>query len=153
MLEDKLKKILEDCFQSRNDLFVVDFKIVNVNDIIIIIDGDNGVAVEDCIYISRFVESQLDRDKYDFSLEVSSCGAYSDLVKIRQYKKHLGRVLSVKTQQENFEGRLTELNKNSIVLNWKQREPKKIGKGKVTVNKSVDIRFMDITEAKVKVKI
>jgi ribosome maturation factor RimP len=153
MLEDKLKKILEDCFQNRNDLFVVDFKIVNVNDIIIIIDGDNGVAVEDCIYISRFVESQLDRDKYDFSLEVSSCGAYSDLVKLRQYKKHLGRVLSVKTQQENFEGRLTELNKNSIVLNWKQREPKKIGKGKVTVNKSVDIRFMDITEAKVKVKI
>ena len=153
MLEDKLKKILEDCFQNRNDLFVVDFKIVNVNDIIIIIDGDNGVAVEDCIYISRFVESQLDRDKYDFSLEVSSCGAYSDLVKLRQYKKHLGRVLSVKTQQENFEGRLTELNKNSIVLDWKQREPKKIGKGKVTVNKSVDIRFMDITEAKVKVKI
>ena len=153
MLEDKLKKILEDCFQNRNDLFVVDFKIVNVNDIIIIVDGDNGVAVEDCIYISRFVESQLDRDEYDFSLEVSSCGAYSDLVKLRQYNKHLGRVLSVKTQQENFEGRLTELNKNSIVLDWKQREPKKIGKGKVTVNKSVDIRFMDITEAKVKVKI
>jgi ribosome maturation factor RimP len=153
MLEDKLKKILEDCFQNRNDLFVVDFKIVNVNDIIIIVDGDNGVAVEDCIYISRFVESQLDRDEYDFSLEVSSSGAYSDLVKLRQYKKHLGRVLLVKTQQENFEGRLTELNKNTIVLNWKQREPKKIGKGKVTVNKSVDISFMDITEAKVKVKI
>ena len=153
MLEDKLKKILEDCFQNRNDLFIIDFKIVNVNDIIIIVDGDNGVAVEDCIYISRFVESQLDRDEYNFSLEVSSCGAYSDLVKLRQYKKHLGRVLLVKTQQKNFEGRLTELNKNSIVLNWKQREPKKIGKGKVTVNKSVDIRFMDITEAKVKVKI
>ncbi|MAV66191.1 MAG: ribosome assembly cofactor RimP [Flavobacteriaceae bacterium] len=153
MLEDKLKKILEDCFQNRNDLFIIDFKIVNVNDIIIIVDGDNGVVVEDCIYISRFVESQLDRDEYNFSLEVSSCGAYSDLVKLRQYKKHLGRVLSVKTQQENFEGRLTELNKNSIVLDWKQREPKKIGKGKVTVNKSVDIRFMDITEAKVKVKI
>ena len=61
--------------------------------------------------------------------------------------------LPCKTQQKNFEGRLTELNKNSIVLNWKQREPKKIGKGKVTVNKSVDISFMDITEAKVKVKI
>ena len=65
----------------------------------------------------------------------------------------MGRVLSVKTQKENYEGRLTELNKNSIVLNWKQREPKKIGKGKVTVKKSVDIDFMDITEAKVKVKI
>ena len=139
MLEEKLKEILEDCFQYSNDLFLIDFKVVNGNDITITVDGDNGVAVEDCIHISRFVESQLDRDKYDFSLEVTSCGAYSDLVKLRQYKKHLGRVLSVKTQNENYEGMLTELNKNSIVLNWKQREPKKIGKGKVTVNKSVDI--------------
>ena len=153
MLEEKLKEILEDCFQYSNDLFLIDFKVVNGNDITITVDGDNGVAVEDCIHISRFVESQLDRDKYDFSLEVTSCGAYSDLVKLRQYTKHLGRVLSVKTQNENYEGMLTELNKNSIVLNWKQREPKKIGKGKVTVNKSVDINFLDITEAKVKVKI
>ena len=153
MLEDKLKEILEDCFKKRNDLFLIGFKVVNVNEITVTVDGDNGVAVEDCIHISRFIESQLDREKYDFSLEVTSCGAYSDLVKFRQYKKHLGRVLSVKTQKENYEGRLTELNKNSIVLNWKQREPKKIGKGKVTVKKSVDIDFMDITEAKVKVKI
>ena len=153
MLEDKLREILEDCFQNRNDLFLIDFKVDNVNDITITVDGDNGVAVEDCIFISRFVESKLDRDEYDFSLEVTSCGAYSDLVKLRQYKKHLGRVLAVKTQNENYEGMLTELNKNSIVLNWKQREPKKIGKGKVTVNKFVDINFIDITEAKVKVKI
>ena len=153
MLEDKLKEILEYCFQNRNDLFLIDFKVVNENDITITVDGDNGVAVEDCMRISRFIESKLDRDQYDFSLEVTSCGAYSDLVQLRQYKKHLGRVLSVKTQNENYEGMLTELNKNSIVLNWKQREPKKIGKGKVTVNKSVDIDFMDITQAKVKVKI
>jgi ribosome maturation factor RimP len=130
MLEEKLKEILEDCFQYSNDLFLIDFKVVNGNDITITVDGDNGVAVEDCIHISRFVESQLDRDKYDFSLEVTSCGAYSDLVKLRQYKKHLGRVLSVKTQNENYEGMLTELNKNSIVLNWKQREPKKNRKRK-----------------------
>ena len=153
MLEDKLREILENCFQNRNDLFLIDFKVVNANDITITLDGDNGVAVEDCIYVSRFVESQLDRDEYDFSLEVTSCGAYSDLVNLRQYKKHLGRVLSVKTLKENYEGKLTELNKKSIVLNWKQREPKKIGKGKVTVEKSVDIDFMDITKAKVKVKI
>jgi|TARA_B100001057_G_scaffold196549_1_gene197330 ribosome maturation factor RimP len=153
MFEVKLREILEDCFQKRNDLFLIDFRVVNVNEITVYVDGDNGVAVEDCIYISRFIESKLDRDNYDFSLVVTSCGAYSDLVKLRQYKKHLGRVLSVKTQKENYEGKLTELNKNSIVLNWKQREPKKIGKGKVTVKKSVDIDFMDIIEAKVKVKI
>ena len=55
MLEDKLKEILEDCFQNRNDLFLIDFKVVNVNDITITVDGDNGVAVEDCMHISRFI--------------------------------------------------------------------------------------------------
>tara|TARA_S200000501_G_scaffold371520_1_gene414744 strand:- start:199 stop:660 length:462 start_codon:yes stop_codon:yes gene_type:complete len=153
MLQYKLKEILEDCFDSRDDLFLIDFKVVNSNDVIITVDGDNGVAVEDCIYISRFVESQLDRDDYDFSLEVTSCGAYSDLVNLRQYKKHLGRVLSIRTLKDSYEGKLTELNKNSIVLNWKQREPKKIGKGKITVEKYVDIDFIDITKAKVKLKI
>ena len=71
MLEDKLKEILEDCFQNRNDLFLIDFKVVNVNDITITVDGDNGVAVEDSMHISRFIESQLDREEYDFSVEVT----------------------------------------------------------------------------------
>ena len=64
MLEDKLREILEDCFNKRNDLFLIDFKVVNVNEITVTIDGDNGVAVEDCIHISRFIESQLDREPY-----------------------------------------------------------------------------------------
>ena len=53
MLEDKLREILEDCFKKRNDLFLIDFKVVNANEITVTVDGDNGVAVEDCIHTGR----------------------------------------------------------------------------------------------------
>ena len=81
--------------------------------------------------ISRAIEHNLDRDEYDFSLEVSSAGAYSTLTNSRQYVKNIGRVLSIKTNLEDYEAKLVEANKEDIKLKWKQREPKKIGKGKV----------------------
>ena len=61
------------------------------------IDGDNGVLVEDCMFVSRAIEHNLDRETEDFSLEVSSVGATTPLVHKRQYKKHIGRILKIVT--------------------------------------------------------
>ena len=46
---------------------------------------------------------------------------------------------------------LTAANKEDIVLEWKAREPKPIGKGKVTVQKKAILPYTDIREAKVKI--
>ena len=46
---------------------------------------------------------------------------------------------------------LVEADEDKIVLNWKAREPKPIGKGKVTVDKTATISYKDIKEAKVKI--
>ena len=70
----------------------------------------------------------------------------------RQYKKHIGRVLTVRVQDESFEGNLTEANDQAITLEWKAREPKPIGKGKVTVQKKKSIDYTNINEAKVVIK-
>jgi len=122
------------------------------NAIHIIIDGDNGVKVEDCMFISRAIEHQIDRDEHDFSLQVMSAGAQEPLTNKRQYKKNLGRVLAVKTQEDSFEGKLTEVNEDTITLEWKAREPKPVGKGKVTVQKKERIDYDTINEAKVIIK-
>ena len=53
--------------------------------------------------------------------------------------------------EEQFEGTLTEVSNQKIELRWKAREPKPIGKGKVTVEKKATIAFKDIIEAKVKI--
>ena len=76
LVEDLLAKALEE----RKDLFLISFKISETNEIKIEIDGDLGVLVEDCVFVSRAIEHNIDRDQYDFSLEVTSAGALSPLV-------------------------------------------------------------------------
>ena len=154
MLRNIIENELENCLKNREDLFLIDMDIALDNSIKIIIDGDNGVTVEDCIYVSRSIEHNIDRDKYDFSLEVTSSGAVTPLSSIRQYIKNIGRILVVKTRDDlKYEAKLVEANSNQISLFWKQREKKPIGKGKITVEKKIDLLYKDIIEAKVKIKL
>ena len=152
MLKDKIDLLLADCFEQRSDLFLIDFSVTENNEISVTIDGDNGVKVEDCMFVSRHIESNLDRDEIDFSLHVGSFGATSPLISARQYVKHHGRTFTIKTYDDKFEGRLVSSNEKFINLVWKVREPKPVGKGKITVEKSIDIDFDNIKEAKVKIK-
>ena len=152
MLKEKIDLLLSDCFDQRPDLFLIDFSISENNEISVSIDGDKGVKVEDCMFVSRQIEANLDRDEIDFSRKVASCGATSPLINSRQYSKHQGRTLTIKTSDKEYEGKLISANDKFINLVWKVREPKPVGKGKITVEKSIDIDFNKIEEAKVKVK-
>jgi len=152
MLENKVKILLEEALEERQDLFLIDFSVLDDNQIRVVIDGDKGVLVEDCMFISRAIEHNLDREEEDFSLEVTSAGATSPLQHRRQYKKNIGRNLNVKTLSETFEGKLTKVNDEGVQLEWKAREPKPIGKGKVTVQKKERILYDDIVKSKVMIK-
>lgn len=153
MFREAVEKLLQDALDQREDLFLIDFEVLSDNTIRVVLDGDNGVLVEDCMFISRAIEHNLDREEQDFSLEVTSAGATSPLVLPRQYKKHIGRNLEVKTNDDQkLEGELTEANDERIVLKWKTREPKPVGKGKVTVTKEVAVIYDNVKQAKVKIK-
>ncbi len=153
MFKDLVEELLIDALAKREDLFLIDFEILADNTIRVILDGDNGITVDDCVYISRAIEHNIDREEYDFSLEVTSAGAASPLVHKRQYNKNIGRDLEIKTKQgETVEGVLTNVEEDSILLKWKTREPKPVGKGKVTVKKQAEIEYGDIETAKVIIK-
>ena len=145
--KEKVKQVLEEALLEKPSVFLIDLTITDSFKIIIGIDGDNGVVLQDCIDISRAVENNLDREEQDFSLEVASVGVGSPLKLVRQYKKNIGRTLIVKTNTENIEAELVEANDLFIILSWKAREPKKIGKGKETVQKEQQIPYSDIKEA------
>ena len=57
----------------------------------------------------------------------------------------------MKTENDKFEADLVSADQNEIKLSWKAREPKPVGKGKVTVQKEVVLPYTDIVEAKVKI--
>lgn len=152
MFKNTVKDLLDDALTERPDLFLIDFNVNEANHIKVIVDGDNGVLVEDCMFLSRAIEHNLDREEQDFSLEVMSAGAASPLVNKRQYKRHINRTLKVKTTSDKIEGVLAKASDDSILLEWKTREPKPVGKGKVTVKKQANVAYDDIVEAKVMIK-
>ncbi len=152
MQKENVKQLLDKALEQNPNLFLIDLQIKPGNQIVVVIDGDKSVSVEDCMQVSRAIEHNLDREEEDFSLEVTSAGATSSLLMPRQFKKNIGRKLEVHTGNEKFEANLEAANEENITLRWKTREPKPVGKGKVTVKKEVILPYKEITEAKVKIK-
>ena len=70
---DLITKLVLEAIQG-TDLFITEVKVKKGNTILVFLDGDNGVSIDSCIQVSRFVEKHLDRDKVDFELNVSSFG-------------------------------------------------------------------------------
>lgn len=145
--KSKVKDLLEQGLAQHPDLFLIDFSISADSKISVVIDGDNGVNLQDCIDVSRSIEHNLDREEHDFSLEVASAGATAPLKFPRQYRKNIGRTLEVTTEQDTIEGKLIDADETSIKMEWKAREPKKIGKGKETVLKNAEIPYISIKKA------
>ncbi|SMP04426.1 ribosome maturation factor RimP [Flavobacterium hercynium] len=145
--KEKVNELITEALLEKPSIFLIDLAISDSFKISVGLDGDNGVALQDCIDISRAIENNLDREEQDFSLEVASVGVGSPLKMTRQYVKNVGRTLIVTTKTEKIEAELVEANDVFIILSWKAREPKKVGKGKETVQKEQQIPYTEIKEA------
>ncbi|MBP6556830.1 MAG: ribosome assembly cofactor RimP [Flavobacterium sp.] len=145
--KEKVSNLLEEGLLEKPSLFLVDLSISESYKITVTLDGDNGVNLQDCIDVSRIIENNLDREEQDYSLEVASAGVSTPLKLVRQYKKNIGRTLKVKTATETIEAKLVAATEENITLSWTAREPKKLGKGKETVEHQREISYSEIKEA------
>ena len=149
--KEKVNSALVECLLEKPSIFLIDLIITDAFKVIVNLDGDNGVALQDCIDVSRFIDANLDREEQDYSLEVASVGVGSPLKFVRQYKKNIGRTLIVKTDSEIIEAELVDATDDFVILSWEAREPKKIGKGKETIQKELNLPYEKIKEAVVTV--
>jgi ribosome maturation factor RimP len=90
MIEKEFIKSLVEEKLEGTDCFLVDISVGRDNRIAVEIDHDNGVSIDDCAALSRYIEENLDREKEDFELEVGSSGITSPFKNVRQYVKNLG---------------------------------------------------------------
>ncbi len=149
----EIEKLLNQFLEERKDLFLIELKISSADDITVILDGDNGVSLQDCLDASRAIEFNMNREEHDFSLQVMSAGATEPLTLVRQYVKNQGRDLEVLLQNsEKIEGTLSSVDDHQITLTRKFRKPKEIGKGKIDVVEDTQIPFSEIKKAQVVIK-
>lgn len=108
---------IETYLEDKKTLFLVSVKVTPDNNIRVFLDGYDGVTVENCIALSRYIESQMDREKEDFSLEVSSAGLGTPFQVPEQYQKAKGKQVEVKFKDGmKVFGVLTEITEKNIVL-------------------------------------
>lgn len=152
MDSEKVKILIEEAIAVNPALFLIDWRISQDNKIIISVDGDEGLPIEEVVRISRSIENNLDREECDFALEVSSPGIGIPLEIPRQYKKNIGRLLEATLNDDTvIEGEVVDADEEGVILWWETREPKPLGKGKVTVEKEEKINYTEIKKAIIKV--
>lgn len=105
------------------DTFIVEVRVLPGNRIFVRLDKASGaISVNDCAEMSRHIESNLDRDAEDFSLEVSSAGLDEPFRVKRQYIKNIGKKIDVlMTDGIRKEGKLVLADENKIGLEITQR--------------------------------
>ena len=75
--------------------FIVELTVSPSNDIRIVVDGDSGIPISYCEELDALVETNLDREREDYSLEVSSAGIGCVLQVVRQFQKNIGNEVEV----------------------------------------------------------
>lgn len=139
---------------EETSLFLVDLTIRPDNKIVVEIDNDNGVSIEDCMQLSRQIESHLDREVEDFELEVGSSGLTTPFKLPRQYQKNIGNEVEVLTKDgRKLTGVLKSCNDTEFVLSQEKKEKIEGQKKPVIVEKLESFLYDEVKYTKYQIRI
>ena len=147
-IENIVTALVEEKIADRDDLFLVEVKMHANGKLEVLVDGDQGISIQDCAAISRHVGFRLeegDAIPHAYRLEVSSPGIDRPLRTARQYRKNVGRTIEV-LQEDGIArtGTLQEVTEASITIVETIKE-----KGKKAVEQQQVIPLENITTIKV----
>ena len=92
--KDTVRSIVEEWLDGK-EYFLVDIEISPDDRIVVEIDHADGVWIEDCVELSRFIEDHLSRDEEDYELEVGSAGLGQPFKVAQQYHCFVGKDVEV----------------------------------------------------------
>lgn len=122
MIDKKVVKEIVESWLEDKDYFLVDVEISADDKIVVEIDHADGVWIEDCVALSRFVEEHLSRDEEDYELEVGSAGLGQPFKVAQQYINHIGKEVEVlDTEGKKFKGLLKSVDGTSFVVTTTER--------------------------------
>lgn len=131
------------------DCFVVDVMVHPGNNIVVEIDNEEGIDIECCERLHRFIESKLDRDVEDYELEVGSAGITSPFKVIAQYRKNIGNEVEVLTRDgRKMTGILKECDEQSFTIVVTKKIKPEGSKRKVEVEEDIPLTYDGIKYTK-----
>lgn len=89
-----VKKLVEEWLQDK-EYFLVSIEICSDDRIVVEIDHADGVWIEDCVALSKYIEDHLNRDEEDYELEVGSAGLGQPFKVPQQYINFIGKEVEV----------------------------------------------------------
>ena len=142
--KQKVKELVEQWLDGK-DYFLTDLTVTPDDFITVEIDHADGVWIDDCVQLSRFIEEHLDRDVEDFELEVGSAGLGQPFKVLRQWQNHVGKEVEIITNDNRkLKGTLKEADAQHVVLTTLQKMQVEGKKRPVMQNVDIEIPMADV---------
>lgn len=119
--KDTIKTLVEEWLE-KSDYFLVDI-VMDGDRIAIEIDHADGVWIEDCAELSRFLQEKLGEELGDYELEVGSAGIGQPFKVEQQYQNHVGNEVEVLAADgKKLTGVLKSVEGRNFVLTVKEKQ-------------------------------
>ena len=147
---EKIKEIVERQIAG-SDKFIVDINVSSDNKITVIIDSDvGGIAINDCVDISRAIEDVLNREEEDFELQVESAGLDRPLKMFRQFQKNINNNIDIVfTNGKKLTAKLVAATATNIDVEYSEKTLLENKKRKQFITQTEQIMLADIKSAKI----
>ena len=127
------------------EYFLTDLTVSTDDRIVVEIDHEEGVWIEDCVELSRFIESHLDREQEDFELEVGSAGIGQPFKVLRQYEIHQGDNVEVLTTEgKKLKGTLQNVTPEGFDLTFEEKVREEGSKLPKLVERNLHLEFANV---------
>ncbi len=149
MIDKKTLIALTEEYLEGSPNYLIDVLVGSGNSITIEIDNDEGVDIDHCAALSRYLESKFDRETEDFELTVTSAGLTSPFKTLRQYKKHEGKEVEVLSKRgEKLTGTLESSDEKGFTLAITKKVRPEGAKRKSEVTVPVHFAFDEVKYTK-----
>lgn len=117
MIDKSIVTAIVEEWLAGKDYFLVDVTVTPDDRIAVEIDHVEGVWIEDCVELSRYIESKLNREETDYELEVGSAGIGQPFKVLQQYYNHLDQEVEVLTKDgRKLSGVLKDVDEEKFVV-------------------------------------
>ena len=135
MINKETIKTLTEEWLHDNDYFLVDINFASDDRIVIEIDHADGVWIEDCAELSRFLQERLGDELGEYELEVGSAGLGQPFKVAQQYINHIGDTVEVRDQEgRKVRGTLKSVDGRNFVVTIQEKQKQEGKKRPVIVD-------------------